>query len=252
MNYTAKIRKNKGLITGVTSKDQTRLLESPLLNPLTPVLQNDLLRTGAIHSLKKGELLFMAGDSVDSIYYLLSGKLKEYYSTEAGEVCLRRILIPGSYISLHLIFTQQQTYSYTCEAVKHSRYFTWKTKEFWKILMQEPSLGLQVAAVLSCYIENSCRLHCLCRKTQAVPRVAGYLLRQCNPILQNSLCSCKNKPYFQANLRPLELSANNLCLARETFSRALSSLQEKHFIRMKNGVVDIIDPDALKRISGIK
>lgn len=252
MYNTASVKNKIINIPGLSFQDKTFLLGSQLINGLPDTLQTQLLKIGISTSIKRKELLFMAGDAINYIYFIFSGKVKEYYTTETGEDCLRSILVPGSYISLPLVFSKQQTYSYTCEAVSEVRYFKWGMKDFMTILHREPSLGFKVSCILSCCIENSCRLQCLCRKTQAVSRVAGYLLRQCNPLYLSPAFHSKDKHLkFKADIRPIEQTASDICLARETFSRALSSLQKKNYILVKNGIVEILDVDALKEMSGV-
>jgi CRP-like cAMP-binding protein len=98
----------------------------------------------------------------------------------------------------------------------------------------------------------SCRHACLCRKTLAVSRVAGYLLSQhrglCCP--ENRTCPLERIP-TTLNISPMALTANELCLARETFSRALSQLQRNNLIRISHGEVELIDIGRLKQVSGI-
>lgn len=248
MDGCTAIKSSPAKSRGLSGKEKNLLADSPLLQGLSPELQEELVRAGTVRTLRRGEFLFMDGDPVQSVYYLLFGKLQEYYCGEAGEMCLRRILQPGSYISLHLFFTEQQTYTYTCEAVTGARYFFWTSRDLQEILMREPCLGVKAAGILSGYVEKICRLNCLCRKPQAVSRVAGFLLRVSRRTPESS---AESAPPLPVDLRPLGLTASTICLARETLSRALSSLQEKEVIRIKNSTVDILDLDALKRISGI-
>ena len=248
MTPAASLKKNRNIRSGRMAGTPAVLEQSPLFDTLPVTLQHTLAGLGKMRSLKKGELLFMAGDPVDAVFFLFSGKLKEYFSTESGEVCLRRLILPGAYVSLHSVFMDRPIYSYTCEAVRPTEYFVWKSRDFLELLIREPALGYRTAVVLSGYIEDSCRLQCLCRKTQAIPRVAGYLLRHA------VLPGPHTKGGLQANIRPLELTASNICLARETFSRALSALQENGYIRTRGGVAEILDIKGLKQISsdGVK
>ncbi len=228
-----------------------RLLRSPLLSGLPPEITHQLLALGKMNTLKRGELLFMDGDQIQGFYFILSGKIKEYYPTSDGTECLRRILFPGNYLSLHKIFERESRYTYFGEAVCSIRFFSWPRESFTALMATQPALSINVAEVLSDHLENSYRHNCLCRKTLAIAKVAGYLLKKSLHICQNELCYCdvQHAP-CKADLRPLNLAAMDICLARETFSRALSSLQEKGHIRVKNGVADILDIEELKRISG--
>ncbi len=239
-------------LPGVPEEDKRRLLKSPLLSGLPAEVTHQMLASGKMNTLKRGELLFMDGDEVQGFSFILAGKLKEYFPTSDGTEVLRRILFPGNYISLHKIFKRESRYTYFGEAVCSMRFFSWPRESFTALMTTQPALSINVAEVLSEYVESSYRHNCLCRKTLAIAKVAGYLLKKSLPTCQDDLCYCdvQHTP-CKADLRPLNLAAMDVCLARETFSRALSSLQEKGHIRVKNGVADILDVEELKRISGV-
>jgi CRP-like cAMP-binding protein len=221
---------------GLSAVEHATLLGSSIVRNIAPGLQKRLLVQGRACVLKKNDLLFMEGEPVNAVYCLLSGKLKEYYAGGCGDSCLRCIQIPGSYVSLHLVFNQVHTHSYYCEALERCTCFAWNAESFLDLARHESSLGFQVAAGIAGYFENSCRLSCICRKPQALCRVAGYLLHR--------------RTGHSADVRPLGVSASSICLARETFSRSLAVLQEKNLIRIQDGMVELLDVDGLKQISG--
>ncbi|MDR1726643.1 MAG: Crp/Fnr family transcriptional regulator [Acidobacteriota bacterium] len=234
-------------VPGLSSDERDILTRSPLVKDLSPELQERLLQMGVARKLHKGEFLFMEGDPVRSIHCLLAGKLKEYYASESGESCLRCIQVPGSHISLHVAFTQARRHSYHCEALSPSTCFSWDVETFKRMVKQDSALAFHVASALSGNFEDFCRLTCICRKPQALPRVAEYLLHRCANC--DGCPGRDDRPGLSADLRPLGLAATDICLARETFSRALAALQKKDVIRLRNGIVEIRDLDALKRIS---
>ena len=101
-------------------------------------------------------------------------------------------------------------------------------------------------------MERSCRHTCLCRKSQAVSRVAGYLLSRHRWLCCRRAAACPTGNVVATlNLRPMAITASELCLARETFSRALSQLQRQNLIRVAQGEVELIDIGALKQVSGV-
>ena len=233
-------------------EDRLSLINSPLFENSCPALQNNLLENGFVRKRQKGEHLFMEGDEVDSMFFLLTGKAREYYPTSDGNDCQRQIFCPGKYISLHRIFSSCSIYSYSCEALSNTVSFCWKMGHLRRLVQQEPGFGCQVANILSNYIESSCRHNCLCRKTQALARVSGFLLSKYQAISRNNLrISTGRNQTIEIDLRPLAFSANDICLARETFSRALSSLQDRGLIRVKFGRIELLDIESLKRLSGI-
>ena len=233
-----------------TNPDRAGLLHSPLLQNLPKDVQSQLLRIGVTRSLRKGEHLFRDGQDIRGFHYVLAGRVKEYYPAEDGGECLRRIVMPGQYVSLHLILTDENEHTCSGESIGASRCFSWPFDAFREIMRREPLVALQVTRILADHVELSCRHTCLCRKTRALSKVAGFLLskhRQVSQYPQDGR-GC-NGPVIQTDLRPLELTAAEICLARETFSRVLSCLQERGLIRVKSGVVELLDIEGLKGVS---
>lgn len=235
-------------IRPATTHDRRVVLHSPLLQNLPSEIQNLLLRIGATRSLRRGEHLFGEGQELAAFYYVLAGRLKEYYPAGADDQCLRRVVLPGQYISLHLMLTEAPVHTYSTQAIGAARCFTWHFDEFRDIMRREPLVALQVSRVLAEHVEQFCRHACLCRKSRALAKVAGYLLSKYRHLSLNPEDMVKGQK-VQTDLRPFDLAAAEICTARETFSRALSCLQERRLIRVENGVVDILDVDGLKKIS---
>ncbi len=242
--------KGKSYRKHISVEENKMLMASPLLSGHAPALQEGLLQMGEYRSYNRGEFLFMDNDPIDYVHYIFSGKMREYYCSGDGSDCLRCLHTPGSYISLHMAMSQEQVYPYSCEVIRRSTIFTWKAKELKQIIAEHPELSQRTLQLLSGYVEASCRKVCLCRKSQAVSRVAGYLLGldegyhtgcPCYPSLSGSRS--------KANIRPFNLTASDVCLARETFSRAVSQLQEQNLIAVHQGQVDILDPVRLKKVS---
>ena len=242
-----KLKALRGALS-VTERDM--LLNSPLVSGLSAQLQCELIERGCYTSHKRGEFLFMDNDTIDHVYYLLSGKAREYYCTGDGSDCLRCLHSPGSYISLHMAMSQEQIYPYSCEILRSASFYTWKVSDLKQIVSEESELSHKMLLLLSSYVEASCRKICLCRKSQAVSRVAAYLLsldkgNQVGCPCYASLTANKTS----ANIRPVNFSANDVCLARETFSRALTLLKDKNLVNIDQGYVNILDVEGLKRVS---
>lgn len=232
--------------------DKMVLLHSPLFHDVDQKLTDELIAGGTLRTWKKGEYLFFDEDPIGKIYFVFSGKMREYYSNGDGNECLRQLHGPGGYISLHLIFSQEIRHTYSCEVVSEASCFVWDITDLQEILNRNPEFGCRVGMVLGNYLEASCRKICICRKNQAVTRVAGYLLS----LDMNAQGGCVGtlklaKPRALANIKPVGSTANEVCMARETFSRAISTLQGRRLISVRQGEVEIIDIEGLKKVSGI-
>lgn len=251
MEMTVVTSQKRAGIGTLSRHEGNMVLNSPLISGLPDGLQDELMQKGELKSYKRGGFLFMDEDPIDYVYYLMSGKAREYYITVDGSDCMRCLHAPGSYVSLHLVLSPEQLYSYSCEVLTGATFFVWRRADLQGILEQEPNLGCKMLKVLSTYVEDSCRKICLCRKNQAVSRVAGYLLSLDNRNRVHFPCCLKRAANTKfANIKPLNFSANDVCLARETFSRALSLLQERNLIFIDQGDVNILDVEGLKKVSG--
>jgi CRP-like cAMP-binding protein len=228
------------------------LLDSPLLANLDRAWQEELIGVGSINKWKRGDFLFMDGDPVDAIYYLLVGKVREYYCNSSGDEFLRRLAQPGCYISLHDVLNRKPHHTNTCMALTSITAFSWPATTFMHYLRRHPELGMAVAAMLSHSFELSCRRNCLCQKVGARSRIAGYLLSQFCVDCNQSCVRSGSKHPRQIDLRPLAHAAADINLARETFSRTLVMLHDEGIISCRRGMVVIHNVDALKNISGIE
>jgi len=234
----------------LSKSENGMLMASKIFSGLSSPLQQELLQIGDYKTYKRGEFLFMDNDPIDHVYYLFSGKIREYYCTGDGADCLRNLHSPGSYVSLHMAMSPEEVYPYSCEVIRNTTVFAWRAAEFKQLVSQQPELSQRIMQLLSSYVEASCRKICLCRKSQAVSRVAGYLLSIDKDNQEGCPCYLRltgSKP--TANIRPVNFSASDVCLARETFSRAVSLLQDQNLIKIDQGHVDILDVEGLKRVS---
>lgn len=235
-----------------TTLERNGLLRTPLFMNLHPETQVELQRMAYLRPLRRNEYLFLDGEDIHSFHYLLSGRIKEYYPSGDDDQCLRHIALPGHYLSLHQLLSGKPHYTYSAMAIAASRCWSWPIDLFLELMHREPPLSVQVARLLSENVECSCRHNCLCRKSRALAKVAGYLLSKNRQISNQAMLMGNNGPIIRIDLRPLELAAAEICLARETFSRALSCLDDRGLIRVVHGVVEVVDEEGLKRISAVR
>jgi len=228
------------------------LLGSPLLAGLDAAKQEELISLGSIRKWKRGDFLFMDGDPVDSIYCLLAGKAREYYCNGSGDEFQRRLAHPGCYISLHNVLNREKRHTNSCMALTSVCAFSWRVTAFETYLRHHPEIGMAVAITLAGSFESSCRRNCLCQKAGARSRIAGYLLSKfC--VGCNQPCGCSGDTHsHHIDLRPLAHAAEDINLARETFSRTLVMFHDEGIISCRRGMVVIHDMEALKNISGVE
>ncbi len=241
-------------VPGKRRIEQHSLRKSPLFYDLPLRVQQELFTLATFRAVQKKDILFMEGDKVQFLYWVLEGKMREYYCNCQGDECLRQLIDAHNFISPHKLFDSSDRYGYTCEALGSGICVSWPREEFLTLVKRCPELAERMLGILAEYMEIGCRKACICRKPATIARIAGYLLSRSQE-LQNyrflSMGRNGGSQSFSANIRPSEMTAALLCLSRETFSRSLSALQERGVVTVQRGVVEIIDMEALKELSGL-
>lgn len=235
---------------GIDSQDTRLLQKSALLAGLEPSQQEALLACGRKISKKKGEFLFLDGSEIDSVYYVMAGKIREYFTNPDGGECLRRISSTGQYLLLRQLFDDNKVHEYSSDTITTTTLYCWRAKELKTMVSRVPALACSVGKILAADSEQLCRHLCLCRKSNAVSRVAGYLLSR-HQAATKALSLSHSGKEISVNLKPIGISAGDICLARETFSRALSTLQQQELIRVSCGMAILTDIKGLKRLSSM-
>jgi CRP-like cAMP-binding protein len=231
--------------------ERQALEASLLLRPLAPQQCSELIALGTRRAWSRDTRLYEDGDLVEGFYFLFSGKVREFYSDGSGIEYLRRLVLPGHFIALHNVFNRDARHTNNCKTLTAATSWAWPINPFLDFLHRHPSLGMAVAAALSQSYEQICRRHCLCRKPVARCRVAGYLLSRIRLDRAHPCADTASQHEHCLDLSPLSHAAEEIHLARETFTRALISLQEDGILTRNRGKITIHNVMALKNICAI-
>jgi len=227
------------------------LASSPLLRNIDEQGRQELLSLGRLRRWPRGARIFGVGEPIAVVCYILEGRVREYYCDAAGDEYLRRLADPGCYVALHNVFSHEPLHTNTCEALTPVLAMSWPAAALVEHLRHNPPLSLGLAAALASAFEQSCRRNCLCRKPGSRSRVAGYLLsRLC--VRCDRPCGSADNHQHEVDLRPVGHAADEIHLARETFTRTLLSLQDEGIISCRRGLITIHDIGMLKNLSGIE
>jgi CRP-like cAMP-binding protein len=214
-----------------------------LFEGVAPEVRERLRCEGRRHQWKRHEHLYLAGMPATDLHVLLSGRLRDYYGDSAGNEHLRNIVMPGDITPFcHFCLTDRQ-HSSSCRALCCSVTFAFPAAVFLELAHDNSRLAVNLALAAARQLEYSCRNGCLCRKRQARCRVAGYLLSRLRRLPQN------NPAAGSIDLRPLGVMAEELGLARETFSRLLMDFERQGLISNARGIITIHDQEALLAIA---
>ena len=220
------------------SFDAIRFLQRlPLFSDLG---SEELQRLGGVCQLRRferGEMVFRTGDPCDGFHITLTGQVKLFAVSPAGQEKVIEIAAPGQSFAEALVFLGKP-YLVNAQALSDTLLLTVPRQAVLDELVRDHGFALRMLAGLSR------RLHGLVHDVQAyalqngVQRVIGYLLR--DPSAGNDALTV-SLPVSKATI------ASRLSLTPEYFSRVLRELEEAGLIEVDRRDIRILDRERLAR-----
>lgn len=187
-------------------------------------------------SLKKGKQLFGPGDQSRGFYVVLEGVIRVYGMSSQGKEITQEIAGEQSAFALASPFSG--TYQCFAEALKDSRLYLIKKKEFLDLVTGDPGFAVEWMRLLSqMVIHLRRRLVDLALKDPKA-RIAGYLVL---------LAEMQNSRSIVLPVPRKEL-ATFLGMTHETFYRATKELANRGLVRFTGQNIEILDLDLLLEI----
>jgi CRP/FNR family transcriptional regulator len=206
----------------------------PIFNHLEEKQLNEIMKIAQTITLRKGDVLYQAGEASQSLYIINKGRLKNYRLTESGKEQLVRILMPGEFSGEYALFTESIHESYA-EAMSETSICMIERSDLQEILMKYPSISFNFLEVFSNRIESSEKQTTLFATEKVGTRVALFLAQ--------SMDGSSNIVSLPMTKRDL---ASYLGTTPETISRMLTKLEEKGYIKRKgNNKIEILNLDGL-------
>jgi CRP-like cAMP-binding protein len=150
--------------------------ESPLLRGLSPDAAAEVLRAAASRAVAAGEVLFLQGDAVESLFVIESGALRLVQHTADGEEVVVRVLGPGQIVA-GVALLDKRTYPVSAVGEQAGRVLVWKKSRIADLAGRYPQIRVNVLATIADRMQDS--LHRI-RELSAEnvgQRVARSLLR---------------------------------------------------------------------------
>lgn len=189
----------------------------------------------------QGNVLYRAGDRIESLYMVRSGCIKEIDGADTDHDSVANFCLPGELLTLQSAGAARS--HTTCVAVEAS----FICAVSWRIVEQACSATPGIASELINLITKAGaatrELLAMIRDKGALQRVAGFLLNMCVRLQFRGLPgrNCK-----------LGMSrddiANYLGLRSETVSRCFSELARRGLVRVRAKRVQVLAPAELRRL----
>ena len=188
---------------------------------------------------RKGDVVFREGDEIKDFSYLKSGLVKLFKTDPSGKDQIITIASPFDFVSLLGIFSDTD-HTYSVSVLEDSVICCIEVRRMKSIALENGLFSLNLMEKLGA-ISNKIILESLeIRKRQTHGRVAYILLKFSKNIYRNRV--------FELPLSRREV-AEYIGMTTENVIRTLSEFRKEKLIRINGKEIEIMDTDALERIS---
>jgi CRP-like cAMP-binding protein len=211
----------------------------PLFEGLPSGQIEDLAMIVTDQLFKKGETIFSEGEDGNGFYVVITGRVKIFKLSPEGKEQILHFFGPGEPFGEVPVFAGQQ-FPANAEAMEESRIFFFPRKSFVDLVKRNPSLALNMLAVLSKRLRRFAALIDDLSLKEVPGRLAAYLL----------YLSDQNK-----GSKDLELAITKAQLASllgtipETLSRILGKLGSQGLIETDGRRIRILDEEGLRDLA---
>ena len=211
----------------------------PLFEGLPPEQIEDLAMIATDQIFNKGETIFSEGEEANGFYVVITGRVKIFKLSPDGKEQILHFFGQGEPFGEVPVFTGQHFPAHA-SAMEESRVFFFPRKSFVDLIKRNPSMALNMLAVLSKRLRRFAALIDDLSLKEVPGRLAAYLL----------YLSEQNK-----GARVLELTVTKAQLASllgtipETLSRILGKLSSQGLIETDGRRIRILDREAIRDLA---
>jgi CRP/FNR family transcriptional regulator len=211
----------------------------PLFEGLPHQQIEDLAMIVTDQVFRKGENIFSEGEDGNGFYVVITGRVKIFKLSAEGKEQILHFFGPGEPFGEVPVFTGQH-FPANAEAIEESRVFFFPRKSFVDLIKRNPSLALNMLAILSKRLRRFAGLIDDLSLKEVPGRLAAYLL----------YLSDQNK-----GAKDLELTITKAQLASllgtipETLSRILGKLSSQGLIETDGRRIRILHAEALQDLA---
>ena len=215
----------------------------PLFSDLNPPELQRLALGCHLRRLTRGETVFRVGEPCEEFHVTVTGQVKLFAISPAGQEKVIELVGPGSSFGEALMFTDRP-YIINAQSLTDTLLLTVKKDAVVGEIERDPRFAMRMLAGISR------RLHGLVHDVEAyalhsgVQRVIGYLLRDVADGVGNGAPLTVSLEVSKATV------ASRLSLTPEYFSRVLHELESAGLVRIDKRDVHILDRDRLAAYPG--
>ncbi len=190
---------------------------------------------------KKKQIIYSEGQHPNKLYYIETGKIKVYKTSDGGKELITSLLSPGDFFG-HIPLIENAVYEEFAETLEESSIRVIPRKEFEHLLTHNQEVALKVIKLLANNISE---------KEQQLVALAYHSLRK---RVADALLTLKKKyakesdgEHFSISISREDL-ANIAGTATESLIRTLSDFKSEKLIEIKEGKIVILDEKKLANL----
>jgi len=211
----------------------------PLFEDLPKEQQEDLAMIVADQVYKRGQAIFTEGDDATGFYVGISGRVKIFKLSFEGKEQILHIFGPGEPFGEVPVFTGQH-FPANAEAMEDGRIFFFPRESFIELIKKNPSIALNMLAVLSLRLRRFTHLIDDLSLKEVPGRLSAYLLYLSEQ---------------EKGMSDLELTITKSQLASllgtipETLSRIFGKMSKQGLIELDGPRIRILDRQGLEDLT---
>jgi CRP/FNR family transcriptional regulator len=200
----------------------------------------------------KGRILFIEGDRPRGVYILKEGRVKLTTSTPDGRVLILSVAVPGDTLGLSAVLTRNE-FEATAEAIDQVVVQFIPKDAYLAKLKRDPSLALKAAAELGRrYRESHAMMRSLSSNDPVLSRLARLFLRWASEgmdTIADTPSGNGKGPLQLHNTFTHQQIAEMIGSSRETVTRVLREMRERHLVTLKGADLCIHSPAKLTMLA---
>ena len=199
-------------------------------------MQNTIVQHDIVEY-KKKQIIYAEGQHPNKLYYIESGKVKIYKTSESGKEFITSLLSDGDFFG-HIALLENKTYLEFAETLEETKIRVIPKKEFEDLLTQHQEIALKVIKLLANNIAE---------KEDQLVALAYHSLRK---RVADALLTLKKKYEHQDGaLFSIAISREDLAniagTATESLIRTLSDFKSEKLIRIQDGKITLLEEKKL-------
>ncbi|MDR0432649.1 MAG: Crp/Fnr family transcriptional regulator [Bifidobacteriaceae bacterium] len=215
--------------------------DTPLFAGIDPLERAELLAGATVTHLSRGEVLFRQGDSGDTFYIVVVGKMKLGRQAADGRETLIAVLGPGEMIGELTLFDPGPRTA-TAVAIADAELSALSHYQLSRWIETHPTLATHLLSALARRLRRTNEI----LGDLVFHDVPGRMARAILDLSQRFGSPADRGTYVRHDLTQEEL-AQLVGASRETVNKALSGFAQRGWIRLDGRALTVLDPERLQR-----